>query len=161
MQNFAFLERTSAVNVLTRCQIFLPKSTDAINDSINIFRDNLEQNKIFKKFIRGRINTFAASYEYTRSNPLNLLYIQKTKNLGICRRFRGLGVSAFDFTLNFRSNLASLPLQKTCRLRRHAFNKLKISVFFDAKFCIFEKSHGSERVNKVSNFFSKILSCYK
>ena len=80
MQNFAFLERPSAVNVLTRCQIFLAKSTDAISDSINIFRDNLEQNKIFKKFIRGRINTFAASYEYTRSNPLNLLYIQKTKN---------------------------------------------------------------------------------
>ena len=26
------------------------------------------------------LNTFAASYEYTRSNPLNLLYIQKTKN---------------------------------------------------------------------------------
>ena len=80
MQNFAFLEKPSAVNVLTRCQIFLEKSSDAINDSINIFRDNLEQNKIFKKFIRGRINTFAASYEYTRSNPLNLLYIQKTKN---------------------------------------------------------------------------------
>ena len=31
-----------------------------------MFRDNLEQNKIFKKFIRGRINTFAANYEYTR-----------------------------------------------------------------------------------------------
>ena len=45
-----------------------------------MFRDNLEQNKIFKKFIRGRINTFPANYEYTRSNPLNLLYIQKTKN---------------------------------------------------------------------------------
>ena len=80
MQNFAFLEKPLAVNVLTRCQIFLEKSSDAINDSINIFRDNLEQNKIFKKFIRGRINTFAANYEYTRSNPLNLLYIQKTKN---------------------------------------------------------------------------------
>ena len=25
-------------------------------------------------------NTFAANYEFTRSNPLNLLYIQKTKN---------------------------------------------------------------------------------
>ena len=69
MQNFAFLEKPSAVNVLTRCQIFLEKSSDAINDSVNIFRDNLEQNKIF-----------AASYEYTRSNPLNLMYIQKTKN---------------------------------------------------------------------------------
>ena len=45
-----------------------------------MFRDNLEQNMIFKKFIRGRINTFAANYEYSRSNPLNLLYIQKTKN---------------------------------------------------------------------------------
>ena len=27
-----------------------------------------------------QFNTFAASYEYTRSNPLNLMYIQKTKN---------------------------------------------------------------------------------
>ena len=80
MQNFAFLEKPSAVNVLTRCQIFLDKYLDAINDSINISRDNLEQNKIFKKFIKGRFNTFAASYEYTRSNSLNLLYIQKTKN---------------------------------------------------------------------------------
>ena len=80
MQNFAFLEKPSAVNVLKWCQFFLRKSSDAMNDSINIFRDNLEQNKIFKKFIRGRINTFATSYEYTRSNPLNLMYIQKTKN---------------------------------------------------------------------------------
>ena len=80
MQNFAFLKKATAVNVLTRCQIFSAKSSVAINDSINMFRDKLEQNKIFKKFIRGRINTFAASYEYTRSNPLNLMYIQKTKN---------------------------------------------------------------------------------
>ena len=80
MQNFAFLEKPSAVNVLTRCQIFLAKSSDAINDSINLSRDNLEQNKIFKKFIGGRVNRFADNYEYTRSNPLNLLYIQKTKN---------------------------------------------------------------------------------
>ena len=80
MQNFAFLERPSAVKVLTRCQIFLAKSSDALNDSINLSRDNLEQNKIFKKFIRGRVNTFVANYEYTRSNLLNLLYIQKTQN---------------------------------------------------------------------------------
>ena len=80
MQNFVFFEKPSAVNVLTRCQIFLAKSSDAINDSINIFRDNLEQNKIFKKFIRGRVNTFAANYEYTRSNLLILLYIIKTQN---------------------------------------------------------------------------------
>ena len=80
MQNFAFLEKSSAVNVLTRCQILLAKSSDAINDSINLFRDNLEQSKIFKKFIRVRVNTFAANYEYTRSKLLNLLYIQKTQN---------------------------------------------------------------------------------
>ena len=80
MQNFAFLERPSAVNVLTWCQIFLAKCSDAINDSINLSRDNLEQNKIFKKFIGGRVNTFAANYEYTHSNLLNLLYIQKPQN---------------------------------------------------------------------------------
>ena len=68
MQNFAFLKKALAVNVLTRCQIFLAKSSVAINDSINIFRDNLEQNKIFKKFITGRVNTFADNYEYTCSN---------------------------------------------------------------------------------------------
>ena len=66
MQNFAFLKKATAVNVLTKCQIFLAISSVAINDSINMFRDNLEQNKIFKKFIRGRIYTFAANYEYTR-----------------------------------------------------------------------------------------------
>ena len=77
MQYFTFLEKPSAVNVLTRCQILLAKSPDAINDSINLFRDNLEQNKIFKKFIRGRVNTFAANYEYTRSNHWNLPHIQK------------------------------------------------------------------------------------
>ena len=80
MQNFAFLKKHSAVNVLKWCQIFLAKSSVAINDSINIFRDNLEQNKIFKKFIRGQVNTFAANYEYTRSNLLILLYIQKPQN---------------------------------------------------------------------------------
>ena len=80
MQNFAFLENPSAVNVLTRCQIISANSSDAINDSLNLFRDNLELNKIFKKFIRGRVNTFAANYEYTRSNLLNLLYIQKNQN---------------------------------------------------------------------------------
>ena len=80
MQNFVFLEKPWAVNVLTRCQIFLAKSHDAINDSINFSRDNLELNMIFKKFIRGRVNTFAANYEYTRSNLLNFMYIQKTQN---------------------------------------------------------------------------------
>ena len=80
MQNFAFLKKPLAVNVLTRCQIFLAKFSVAINDSINIFRDNLEQNKIFKKFTRGRIDMFVANYEYIRSNPPNLLYIQKTEN---------------------------------------------------------------------------------
>ena len=79
MQNFTFLEKSSAVKLLTRCQILLAKSSDAINDSMNIFKDNLEQNKIFKKFIRDPVNTFAANYEYTRSNLLNLLYIQKIK----------------------------------------------------------------------------------
>ena len=57
MQNFAFLEKPSAVNVLTRCQIFLAKSTDAINDSINVFRDNLEQKKISKKLFKGHVDT--------------------------------------------------------------------------------------------------------
>ena len=80
MQTFIYLEKPSAVNVLTRCQILLAKSSDAINDSIHLFRDNLELNKIFKKFIRGGVNTFAANYEYTRSNLLNLLYIQKNQN---------------------------------------------------------------------------------
>ena len=79
MQNFAFLEKPSAVNVLTLCQILLAKSSDAINDSINLFRDNLEQNQIFKEFIWGRVNMFAANYEYTRSNLLNLLYNKKIK----------------------------------------------------------------------------------
>ena len=96
MQNFAFMEKSSAVKVLTRCQILLAKSSDAINDSINLSRDNLEQNKIFKKFIRGRVNTFAANYEYTRNNLLNLLYIHKKQNLGICWRFWGKPMSAFD-----------------------------------------------------------------
>ena len=77
MQNFAFLKKATAVNVLTRCQIFSAKSSVAINDSINMFRDNLEQNKIFKKFIRGRVNTFAANYEYTLTNHRILLYMKK------------------------------------------------------------------------------------
>ena len=105
MQNFAFLERPSAVNVLTRCQIFLAKSTDAINDSINIFRDNLEQNKIFKKFIRGRINTFAANYEYTRSTyylpPVlfDLLAVRAAPPLlGTSRPDDWLAASMADFT---------------------------------------------------------------
>ena len=79
MERFAFLEKPSAVNVLTWCQILLAKSTDAINDSINLSRDNLEQNKIFNKFFRNQVNTFAANYEYTCSNLLNLQYIQNLK----------------------------------------------------------------------------------
>ena len=87
MQNFTFLEKSSAVKLLTWCQILFAKSSDAINDSKNLFKNNLGQNKIFKKFIRGRVNTFAANYEYTRSNLLNLLHIQKNQNSGIYRRF--------------------------------------------------------------------------
>ena len=103
MQNFAFLKKATAVNVLTRCQIFSAKSSVAINDSINIFRDNLEQNKIFKKFIRGRINTFAANYKYTLTNHRILLYIKKYQNQGISVHFEGQRVSAFESTLNFTS----------------------------------------------------------
>ena len=66
MQNFAVFEKPLAANVLTQCQIILSKSSDAKNDSINLSRDNLEQNNILKKFIRGQVNTFAANYEYTR-----------------------------------------------------------------------------------------------
>ena len=76
MEHFAFLEKPSAVNLLKQCQIFLAKSSNAMNDSINLSRDNLEQNKIFKKFIRSQVNTFAANYEFTCSNLLNLQYIQ-------------------------------------------------------------------------------------
>ena len=66
MQNFAFLEKPSAVNVLTLCQSFLAKSFDAIYDSINLSRDNLEQNKIFKKFI---------GVELTRSLPTTSILV--------------------------------------------------------------------------------------
>ena len=91
------------MNVLKRCQIFLAKSYDAINDSVNLSRDNLEQNKYFKKFIGGPVNRFATNYEYTRSNLLNLLYIQENQNSGISRRFLGQRVSEFNSMLNFRS----------------------------------------------------------
>ena len=78
MKNFAFFEKFLAVNLLTRCKMFLAKSSDALNDSINLSRDNLEQNKIFKMFIRGRDNTFSANYEYTRSNLINSTIHRKT-----------------------------------------------------------------------------------
>ena len=44
-------------------EVRLGKSYNSFNDYINVFRDQLEQNKIFKKFLWDRVNTFAANYE--------------------------------------------------------------------------------------------------
>ena len=49
METFVFLEKPSAVKVLTHFEKISGKSY-AIDDSINIFTDYLEQIKIYKKF---------------------------------------------------------------------------------------------------------------
>ena len=61
MQNFALLEKSSAVIMLTKCQKHLGKSYNAIIDSINLNRDHCEQNKICKEFLTGGAITLAAN----------------------------------------------------------------------------------------------------
>ena len=65
----------------------------------------------------------------------------------------GVAEDIVEITLNVK--------QLAVKLLEPGVKKLNISVFFDAKFCIFGKTLGSERVNTVSNFFRKILRCYK
>ena len=43
------------MKVLTWWKIFLGKTYNAFNGSINVFRDHLIQNTVFKKFLRGRV----------------------------------------------------------------------------------------------------------
>ena len=63
--------------MLKRCQNFVGKSYSDFNVLETVFRDHFYQNKSFRIFFKGRINTFAATYEHTRGDHWNLQYTQK------------------------------------------------------------------------------------
>ena len=114
--NFAFLGKSSVVNVLTRCQKLLGKSFNTFNDLINVFRDHFRQNKVLKKLLRGQVITFAANYEYTSSKLWNSPYILNIQFQCIFWRYQRLQDWAFNSTLSVRSNASSLTFLKTSPL---------------------------------------------
>ena len=141
MQNFAFLEKPSAVNVLTRYKFFLGKCYNAFFDSTNVFRYHFTQNNDFEKLPRCWVNTFATNYEYTRG------CISKSRHF--CTFWRPES-EYIRFYIKFYIYLEWF----------YAFKITKSSFLFGVTFCIFRKTLDSERVITVWKCFGKMLNAF-